>query len=72
MKRAWSFSGCSQRIGNLAHIPSCSLESYYPRTVELSSPKLCAYKSKLGPRLLVLIDNNHVYIVQVLNYMLTQ
>ena len=44
--------GCSQRTGNLAHIPSCSLGSYYPISVELSSPKLCAYKSKPGPRLL--------------------
>ena len=51
MKRAWSFLGCLQQIGNLAHIPSCSLGSYYLITVELSSPKLCAYKSKPGPRL---------------------
>ena len=51
MKRAWSFSGCSQRIRNLAHISSCSLGSYYPIIVELSSPKLSAYKSKPGPLL---------------------
>ena len=53
MKRAWSFSGCLQRIGILAHIPNCFLGLYYPTyiSVELSSPKLCAYKSKPGPRL---------------------
>ena len=51
MKRVWSFLGCLQRIGNLAHISSCSLGSYYPITVELSSPKLCAYKYKSGPLL---------------------
>ena len=51
IKRAWSFLGCLQRIGNLAHILSCSLGSYYPITVELFSPKLCAYKSKPGPLL---------------------
>ena len=40
-------------LGNLAHIQSCSLGSYYPISVELSSPKLCAYKSKPGPRLTI-------------------
>ena len=45
IKRAWSFSGISQRIDNLAHITSYSLGSNYPKTVELSSPKLNAYKS---------------------------
>ena len=48
LKIAWSFLGCLQRIGSLAHIPSCSLGSYYP---ELCSPKLCAHKSKPGPLL---------------------
>ena len=42
IKRAW---GISQRIDNLAHITSYSLGSNYPKTVELSSPKLNAYKS---------------------------
>ena len=59
MKKAWSFSGCSQWIGNLAHIPSCSLGSYYPISVELSSPKLCAYKSKPGPRLIIQLFHSH-------------
>ena len=45
IKRAWSFSGISQRIDNLAHITSYSLGSNYPKTIELSSPKLNAYKS---------------------------
>ena len=51
MERVWSFLGCLQQIENLAHFPSHSLGSYYPITVELTSPKLCAYKSKPGPRL---------------------
>ena len=61
-ERAWPFSGCSQWIRILAHIPSCSLGSYYPISVELSSPKLCAYKSKPGPRLLpsqLVVDGYH-------------
>ena len=45
INRAWSISGISQRIDNLAHITSYSLGSNYPKTVELSSPKLNAYKS---------------------------
>ena len=45
IKRAWSFSGISQQIDNLAHITSYSLGSNYPKTVELSSPKLNAHKS---------------------------
>ena len=45
IKRAWSFSGISQRIDNLAHITSYSLRSNYPKTVESSSPKLNACKS---------------------------
>ena len=45
IKRAWSFSGILQRIDNLAHITSYSMGSNYPKTVELSSPKLNAYKS---------------------------
>ena len=49
-ERVWSFLGCLQRLENLAHISSCSLGSYYYlTTVELSSPKLYAYKSKPGP-----------------------
>ena len=42
IKRAWSFLGISQRIDNLAHITSYSLGSNYPKTVELSPPKLNA------------------------------
>ena len=42
IKRTWSFSGISQWIDNLT---SYSLGSNYPKTVELSSPKLNAYKS---------------------------
>ena len=50
MKRAWSFSIISQRIDNWhMHITSYSLGSNYPKTVELSSPKLNAYKSYSGP-----------------------
>ena len=45
LKMEWSFLGISQRIDNLAHITSYSLGSNYPKTVELSSPKLNAYKS---------------------------
>ena len=45
IKRVWSFSGISQRIDKKAHITSYSLGSNYPKTVELSSPKLNAYKS---------------------------
>ena len=45
IKRAWSFSGISQRMDNLADITSYSLGSNYLKTVELSSPKLNAYKS---------------------------
>ena len=37
----------------MAHIPFCSLGSYYPKTVELSSAKSNAYNSKAGPRLIV-------------------
>ena len=48
----WSFSACSQWINILAHMPSCSLRSNYPRTVEISSPFLNAYNSKPGPRLI--------------------
>ena len=36
IQRAWSFSGISQRIDNLANITSYSLGSNYPKTVELS------------------------------------
>ena len=43
-KWAWPFSGVSQRIEVLAHIPCCSLGSNYPKTVELPSTKLSAHK----------------------------
>ena len=45
IKKAWSISGILQRIDKKAHITSYSLGSNYPKTVELSSPKLNAYKS---------------------------
>ena len=45
LKMAWSFLGISQWIDILAHITSYSLGSNYPKTVELSSPKLNAYIS---------------------------
>ena len=49
--RAWSFSACLQQIHNLAHIPCCSLGSYCPKTVELSSSKLSAHKHEPSPLL---------------------
>ena len=52
IKMGVAILGYSQRIQILVHIPSCSLESYYPISVELSSPKLCACKFKPGPRLI--------------------
>ena len=52
INRVWSVLALSQRIQNFSHVPSCSLGSYYPRTVELSSPKLNAHKPELGPLLL--------------------
>ena len=45
IKRAWSFSSILQWIDNLAHIISYSSGLNYPKTVELSSPKLNAYES---------------------------
>ena len=53
INRVWSVLALSQKIQNFSHVPSCSLGSYYPRTVDLSSPKLNAYKPELGPLLLV-------------------
>ena len=49
IKKAWSFLGTCilQRIDNLAHITSYSLGSNYPKTVELSSPKLNAFSQGL-------------------------
>ena len=35
----------------MAHIPCCSLGSYYPKTVELSSTKLSVHKYEPGPLL---------------------
>ena len=35
IKRVWSVLALSQQIKNFSHMPSCSLGSYYPRTVEL-------------------------------------
>ena len=42
IKRAWSFPGILQLIDN---ITSYSMGSNYLKTVELSSPKINAYKS---------------------------
>ena len=44
-KKGVVISGISQRIEILAHITCYSLGSNYPKTVELFSPKLNAYKS---------------------------
>ena len=44
-KKGVVISGISQRIEILAHITCYSLGSNYPKTVELSCPKLNAYKS---------------------------
>ena len=51
INRVWSVLSLLQQIQNSSHMPSCSLGSYYPRTVESSSPKLNAYKPELGPLL---------------------
>ena len=51
IKRAWSIFEVFAEDRELAYIQSCSLGSYYPITVQLSSPKLCVYKSKPGPLL---------------------
>ena len=58
-----TFLRCSQCIQILAHIPSCSMGSYYTITVGLPSPNLYAYKSKQGPRL------NAIFVVVVPFYL---
>ena len=44
-KKGVVISGISQQIEILAHITCYSLGTNYPKTVELFSPKLNAYKS---------------------------
>ena len=45
IKRVWLFSGILQLKEILTHITCCLLGSNNPKTIELCSPKLNAYKS---------------------------